>query len=161
MSGDDRVDAQEDEILDGGLQPRQGTHWCHRNPKVSSPLVELPEKLGASEEGKDFHGSSSTDDQPCTSPHSPILVEALVLGTRGCQFESDWGYVTEKPTAFHDLPADSFPFTMEVFGKDGVLLWSCEVCGPGAVAIPGFQGAVAYVRTTFANGQVEVVEPPP
>jgi hypothetical protein len=60
----------------------------------------------------------------------------------------------DKPSSFHDLPADSFPFTMEVFAKDDSLLWSTTVEEPGAVAIPGFHGAVGFIRVSFANGEV-------
>jgi hypothetical protein len=42
------------------------------------------------------------------------------------------------PSAFHDFPADAFPFTLELL--DAVtreVCWSVRVDGPGATKVPG------------------------
>lgn len=41
------------------------------------------------------------------------------------------------PMAFHDLPADSFPFTMELLdAATREVRWSVRVDGPGATKVP-------------------------
>lgn len=69
---------------------------------------------------------------------------------------------SEKPTAFHDLPADAFPLTLEFLNRHGVLIRTERVDGPGVSEIPGLAplyGPIA-VRLTFANGTTHT-EPPP
>ena len=45
--------------------------------------------------------------------------------------------MTDKPTAFHDLPADAFPFTIEFFRADTKeVVHTIRVEGPGMVEVP-------------------------
>jgi hypothetical protein len=69
--------------------------------------------------------------------------------------------------AFHDLPREAFPFTLEIFDEiTGELIWQVRVDGPSAVPIPGKEPEdnprlVAITEpdgtTTlcFANGDVQ------
>lgn len=61
---------------------------------------------------------------------------------------------TELPFAFHDLSADSFPFTIEFFSSEGTLLDTIHVPGPGAIHIPGYggKGAPITIRLRFPDG---------
>lgn len=61
----------------------------------------------------------------------------------------------DKPVAFHDLPATSFPFHIIAIGYDDEILWEETVDSPGVLEVPGFHGAVKLVRMTFADGRVE------
>lgn len=59
------------------------------------------------------------------------------------------------PTAFHDLSADSFPFTIEMYDVDTGIVYSTEtVEGPGAMYVPPKPAHVreAACRVRFANG---------
>lgn len=40
------------------------------------------------------------------------------------------------PTAFHDLPSESYPFTLELIRQDETV-WEVRVDSPGAVHVPG------------------------
>ena len=65
---------------------------------------------------------------------------------------------------FHDLSADSFPFTMELLDAETrEVCWTATADGPGAVQVPGYRevndGKPVAVRMTFGNGEVSVVEP--
>lgn len=62
---------------------------------------------------------------------------------------------TDLPFAFQDLKADSFPFTIEFFSREGMLLDTIHVPGPGVIQIPGYgdQGPVT-VRMTLPDGRV-------
>lgn len=65
-------------------------------------------------------------------------------------------------SAFHDLPAGAFPFSIEFVNALGVVVHSITVSGPGAVEIPGLRqryGAVS-VRLRFADGTVHEAGPP-
>lgn len=45
--------------------------------------------------------------------------------------------MTERPIAFHDLPEDSFPFTIVfVAERTGETVHTIRVTGPGAIAVP-------------------------
>jgi len=64
-----------------------------------------------------------------------------------------------KPFAFHDLPADSFPFTAELLDTGtGETVWSATVSGPGALRIPSAaevnEGRPVSARITLADGDV-------
>ena len=68
------------------------------------------------------------------------------------------------PSAFHDLPPDSFPFTMELLDAETrEVRWSATADGPGAVRIPGSHetngGKPVAVRVTFGSGEVVEMEP--
>lgn len=40
--------------------------------------------------------------------------------------------------AFYDMPAEAFPFVMEIFEEDtGLLVWRVQVDGASAIPIPG------------------------
>ena len=65
------------------------------------------------------------------------------------------GVSAERPVAFRDLPASSFPFHIVALGHDDEVLWEETVTGPCALEVPGFHGAVKVVRVTFADGRVE------
>ena len=69
-----------------------------------------------------------------------------------------------EPLAFHDLPASSFPFTIEILDNaTREVAWSEEVTGPGAVRIPGLDEtgeSPKAVRLSFADGQVVELNPP-
>lgn len=65
-------------------------------------------------------------------------------------------------TAFHDLPAESFPFKIEFMDGAGTIVHTIVVRGPGAVHIPGLAekyGPVS-VRITYPNGEVSEQKPP-
>lgn len=68
----------------------------------------------------------------------------------------------ELPTAFHDLPADKFPFIVEFISSKGMVVHRIEVASPGVVKIPGLSPLFGPVstRVTFADGTV-VTEPAP
>lgn len=60
------------------------------------------------------------------------------------------------PSAFHDLSADSFPFTIEMYDVDTNEIYNVEtVDGPGAIYIAPKPDHVrlAGCRVRFANGQ--------
>lgn len=65
--------------------------------------------------------------------------------------------MSEKPFAFHDLPATAFPFKIEMFTRDGRVVHEIEVTGPGAIEVPGlaaFYGPTG-ARIRYADGRVE------
>jgi hypothetical protein len=68
------------------------------------------------------------------------------------------------PAKFRDLPASSFPFTMELLDVETrEVCWSATADGPGVVRIPGKEetngGKPVAVRVTFGNGEVVEMEP--
>lgn len=69
--------------------------------------------------------------------------------------------MSEKPTAFHDLPIDSFPFLVEFYSEDGVLVHHIEVSGPGGMEIPGLaaEHGPIWVQTTYPDGRRVVMRP--
>lgn len=56
------------------------------------------------------------------------------------------------PVAFHDLPAENFPFTVEFFRGDE-LVHTIRVEGPGGIYIPPL-GGVTRTRMICDNGDV-------
>jgi hypothetical protein len=67
-------------------------------------------------------------------------------------------------TAFHDLPASSFPFTMELLDAETrEVCWSATADGPGALRIPSKHevngGKLMACRVTSGNGEVVEMEP--
>lgn len=64
-------------------------------------------------------------------------------------------------TAFHDLPADSFPFTIEFWAagvdRRGPATFKAECTEPGHVQIPAL-GEGVWTRITFPHG-AQVVPP--
>jgi hypothetical protein len=61
--------------------------------------------------------------------------------------------------AFHDLPATSFPFTVDMIDKaTGDVVWSEVVTGPGALRVPSKHevngGRDVAARMTFPDGTV-------
>lgn len=70
----------------------------------------------------------------------------------------------DEPTAFSDLPASAFPFTVEFHKRppagssDPVHV--ITVTGPGVVEIPAL-GWPTWVRIRYANGRTVDHEPPP
>jgi hypothetical protein len=70
----------------------------------------------------------------------------------------------EHPSAFHDLPASAFPFTMELLDAETrEVRWSQRVTGPAAVRVPSRDeinnGKPLASRVTFADGEVVETEP--
>ena len=68
------------------------------------------------------------------------------------------------PTRFRDLPADAFPFKVELL--DAVtreVCWEAEADGPGAMRIPSWDevndGRPVAARITLGTGEVSVMEP--
>lgn len=61
-----------------------------------------------------------------------------------------------RPVAFHDLPADHFPFTMTAYAPDGSVVWEETVKeAPVILEIPGTgPGSVERVEVRYANGEV-------
>jgi hypothetical protein len=68
---------------------------------------------------------------------------------------------TERRTAFHDLPAEAFPMTIEFWDDDtGELLESMRIEGPGTAEVRSWAPRRVRVRAMFANGRVESAGPP-
>lgn len=70
--------------------------------------------------------------------------------------------MTDLPFAFHDLPADTFPFTIEMYDVDTRETYeTIEVAGPGAVRINPKPTHVrlAGTRMRLPNGTVTEHEP--
>jgi hypothetical protein len=68
------------------------------------------------------------------------------------------------PARFRDLPADAFPFTMELLDAETrEVCWSATADGPGAVRVPSRDevngGRPTAARVTLGNGKVSVAEP--
>ena len=61
-----------------------------------------------------------------------------------------------KPYAFHDFPADHFPFTITAYAPDGNIVWEETIKeAPGILEIPGTgPGSVERVEIRYANGDV-------
>ena len=63
------------------------------------------------------------------------------------------------PVAFRDLPAEAFPFTVELLKADTrTVVWTATVDGPGALRVPGPDETGPgrkIVRVTFADGTVQ------
>jgi hypothetical protein len=70
--------------------------------------------------------------------------------------------MSEKPTAFRDLPEESYPFTVEFFTADGTVVHTIEVSGPGAIEVPALGTIYGPVgaRAIYADGTVHVTQPP-
>lgn len=66
-------------------------------------------------------------------------------------------------TAFRDIPASSYPFTVEFFKvSDRTVVHSFIVAGPGAFRVPALAkeiGEPVGVRTTYADGTVQETVP--
>lgn len=66
--------------------------------------------------------------------------------------------MTDRPTAFKDLPREYFPFKVEFFlVETGKLVHVIEVEDAGAFEVPPLStihGGPIMVRTTYANGEV-------
>jgi hypothetical protein len=67
-----------------------------------------------------------------------------------------------KPFAFHNLPAEAFPFTIELLdaGTRNVV-WTTTVTGPGVVDVPGPDKTGPgrkIARVTFPDDTVEEAE---
>lgn len=70
--------------------------------------------------------------------------------------------MTDLPVKFRDLPADAFPFTIELYDVDTREVYeTIEVAGPGATRINPKPAHVrlAGSRIRFANGEVTEHEP--
>jgi hypothetical protein len=64
-----------------------------------------------------------------------------------------------KPFAFHNLPAEAFPFTIELLDAGTrKVVWTATVDGPGVVAVPGLGPGKRIARVTFPDGTVEEAE---
>lgn len=66
----------------------------------------------------------------------------------------------EDNVAFHDLPADHFPFTITITDDEFGVVWEETVEGPCALEIPGFGPERAKHRRCeikWGNGIVEQV----
>jgi hypothetical protein len=63
--------------------------------------------------------------------------------------------MSDKPTVFRDLPADSYPFLVEFYNDEGRLVHHIEVTGPGAIEIPGLsdEHGPIHVQTTYPDGR--------
>lgn len=62
------------------------------------------------------------------------------------------------PSAFHDLPADAFPFTIVFTRVDtGQVVHRIHVAGPGAVTVPALSRLHGGVRidARIVHGQME------
>jgi hypothetical protein len=66
--------------------------------------------------------------------------------------------MTDRPFAFHDLPASYFPVTIEMLRSDTKeVVHRIVVSGPGAVEIPALrerEGVPIGVKMTTADGHV-------
>jgi hypothetical protein len=65
----------------------------------------------------------------------------------------------DRPSAFHDLPASAFPFTMELLDAETrEVRWSQKVTGAAAIRVPSRDeindGKPLTSRITFADGEV-------
>lgn len=69
----------------------------------------------------------------------------------------------ELPAAFHDLPPDALPFTIEFHkappDESPGPVKTITVAGPGALSVPGF-GWPTWVRVRYADGSVYDTAPP-
>lgn len=67
--------------------------------------------------------------------------------------------MTALPVAFRDLPAEAFPFTIELLNAGTrEVVWSATVDGPAAVRVPGQDETGPgrkIARITFADGTVQ------
>lgn len=70
--------------------------------------------------------------------------------------------MAEKSTAFRDLPADAYPFTVEYLNAKGVVVRTEYVEGPGMMEVPPLHNLFGpiSVRITFANGDTHTEGPP-
>lgn len=73
--------------------------------------------------------------------------------------------MTEPPTAFTELPASAFPFTVELWGPEanpwgGPPTFTATADGPGALQVPGL-GWPTWTRVTYGDGTVQWQPPPP
>jgi len=71
--------------------------------------------------------------------------------------------MADTPTAFHDLPAEAFPFTVEFFRvSDRVVMHTVIVHDAGLLRVPSnaeLGGEPVGVRTTYADGTVQETVP--
>ena len=66
--------------------------------------------------------------------------------------------MTTPDTAFVDLPAAAFPFTVELLDANRKVVWSTTVTGPGAVHVPGpaeLGPGPRTARVTYPDGTVD------
>lgn len=64
-----------------------------------------------------------------------------------------------RPYAFKDLPADQFPFRIDVHDENsGEQVWTITVFGPGAVRVPGFGRRVRVTTTVLSTGEHSTVD---
>lgn len=59
-----------------------------------------------------------------------------------------------KPVAFHNYPADAFPFRVVVYDDQGAQLWEETVEGPGVFVVPQTDVQPDDVRMFFADGSI-------
>lgn len=62
-----------------------------------------------------------------------------------------------KQFAFHDLPAASFPFTVEFISeRTGAVVHTITADGPGGMTVPalGREHGPVWVRMSFADGKI-------
>lgn len=64
-------------------------------------------------------------------------------------------------SAFYDLPATKYPFTVEFRNAGGDVVHSIEVVEPGAAVVPPLAAAhgPVSVRITWGDGTVDEAEP--
>jgi hypothetical protein len=70
--------------------------------------------------------------------------------------------INGKDVAFHDLPQEYFPFTTEFLLPDGTVVHKITVDGVSVMEVPPLakiHGQPISVRTTYANGEVQVFHP--
>lgn len=66
-----------------------------------------------------------------------------------------------QPVIYRRLDAGSFPFTIEALdSRDGSIVWSCVVTGPGAIDIPPLAkriGAPVHTRIVWPDGEIGAI----
>lgn len=66
-------------------------------------------------------------------------------------------------TAFHDLPAKAFPFTMRAYlVSSDALVWEERMEGPGVLQIPALakiHGGPVYIEVEYPDGRIERSDP--
>jgi hypothetical protein len=72
--------------------------------------------------------------------------------------------MAEQPWAFHDLPADAFPVTLDLLdAASREVRWTLVLDGPGALRVPSRDeingGLPVTARVTFADGTVNEAGP--
>lgn len=69
--------------------------------------------------------------------------------------------MTDRPTAFRDLPADNYPFTVEAFDLEGRVVWTERVEGPGSLYIPPLAQTYGPVGVRIITPMGTTETPPP